>query len=119
MNPDTAKPLRLLAAAQAERAEVLAKRAEIEEELAVVVTQFATSREENNELDRRRGAEQRLRLLERGELLRAPGIAYSRLVDLDDRIAQLTTEIERLRNRQAAFVAQAEAVLGTSATVTT
>jgi hypothetical protein len=114
-NPDLDKPTRLLAAVEAERAAHLSARAEIEEELAVVVTEFASSRERDNEHDRRRGAEQRLRLLDRGELLYAPGQAYARLADLDERIAQLQTKVERLQRRHAGFLEQAQALLGVTA----
>jgi len=116
IDSDLAKPERQLAEKIAERDAYLAKRTELEEELAVVVTSFVDSRARDNEHDRRYRCEQQLRLLDRGELLYAPGQAYPRLADLDVRISELTEKIARLKAKHHAYKLQAEAVLGATVT---
>jgi hypothetical protein len=116
MNPDTEKPERLLAACEESRAAFLAKEAEIEQEIAVVPTSFATSSARDREYDRQQLLRRQLQMLHDGDLLRAPGVTYERLADLDSRIAELQQKIASLRARLTSHVQQAEQLLGETVT---
>jgi hypothetical protein len=110
-NPDTAKPERQLAELTEERTLVIEKQEAIEEEIADEVVSPSNHVEDRQQLLRRQ-----LAMLHAGALLRAPGVTFARLTDLDERIAQLNEKLDKLRARHEAFIGQAEALLARGVT---
>jgi hypothetical protein len=109
-----------LCALEASRATVIAKRTEIEQEIASAPdpATIADSRERDREIERQRQLHLSLELLAAGQLWRAPGHRYAPLAYLDERVREVTEQRDRLQRGLDGAMTQAEALLAAS-TVTT
>ena len=117
MNPDTEKPTRLLADLEARRAAVVEKQEQVEQEIAAApdALTIADGRERDREHDRQRHVRRQLEMLHDGTLLCAPGVAYARLRDLDQQIADQRRRLDRAQMARDAALRQAEALLTATA----
>lgn len=110
---DIAKYDTQLADAEAERAAVVAKQTELEQAIldAPEVTTIGDARERDREHARQQHLQRQLVRLADGTLLRAPGVAYPRLSDLDGRIAELRARRDRARQALESYRSAAETLL--------
>jgi hypothetical protein len=102
------------------RAAVVAKEAEIEQEITSAPDwqRIEDGRQRDQEHDRQQSLHRRLQMLRAGTLLCAPGTTYERLEDLDRRIAEVRDRRDRAQAALDSAVTEAEALLA-AATVTT
>lgn len=69
------------------------------------------ARERDKAYDRQLHVQQQLTLLNDGTLLRAPGVTYGRMDDINARLVELTERRDRAQRALDVHVAQAEALL--------
>ena len=98
---------------EARSAAVLAKQRELEQALdaAPDVTGITDHHARAKEEARQGVLQRQLQLLRNGELWKAPGVVFERLVDLDARIKELTDRRDRAQNALDGYLKTAEALL--------
>ena len=96
------------------RAIVVARQTELEHAIADApdVTTTRDRREQDRELERQQHLQQQLVRLHDGTLLRAPGVVYDRISDLDARIADLRARRDRTQQALDSYVQVADTLLG-------
>jgi hypothetical protein len=90
-NRDDEKPRRILSELLVRREQITAKQQELTAALSTApdVTKIEDATDRQREQVRQHHMAKQLQLLERGELLYAPGLPYERLVDIDAQIAKM------------------------------
>jgi hypothetical protein len=117
---DVDKPTRRLAELTAQRDAVIAKREEVEAEIAAAPDwrSFADGRQRDKEYERQQNLRMRLKRLADGTLNASPGVMFPPLDYLDAQIAEQRRKIDRAQAAIDAALKAAEAMLATTTTTT-